>query len=205
VIRFARFENPLMFSTGGLHPLDMSDSHLVRAVQSSDPTCTRVWLQMADVAGVGKTRVERVVIERFGGDPSLNLKSCPAVLLAADPNFTPFGSVFAFSARVIDSAADGIQIDPGRAIALSNCEVSGSAVDGIVMRMRSGGQPASITGCNLQNNLGVGIRNEMAFGQVAATDNWWADATGPNGPTGDGVAGDVDASSPRAAPVVLGY
>jgi hypothetical protein len=92
-----------------------------------------------------------------------------------------------------------------RALALSQCEISGSAGDGLVVVQ--GPLPVSIGGCNLRDNGGVGIRNLTTGGflQVAAQGNWWGDPAGPGGPTGDGVSGDVDAASPLAAPVTLGY
>lgn len=192
LIRFADIENPRYFSVG-IHALGISDTRLVRTVPASAPICPQWLLHLA--AG---TRVERVVVERFGGN------GCPALVVSTDDTYSPPGTTFSISARLLASAGDAIHTSLGRQLVLSNCEISGSAGDGLVS-LEAGVFAPSIGGCSIVDNLGVGVRNEEPIRQVAAQGNWWGDAAGPGGPTGDGVAGDVDASNPSAAPVTLGY
>jgi len=63
----------------------------------------------------------------------------------------------------------------------------------------------TVGGCNIVGNAGVGIRNDNPFVALAAQGNWWGDAGGAAGPTGDGVSGDVDVSNPSATSMTLGY
>jgi len=140
--------------------------------------------------------VERVVVERFGGP------GCPAVQITTDN--TSVGSAFSFGARVMGSRGDAVRVQTlSSAVNISSCEISGSAGDGLVWT--DGPRPLSVFSCNLTDNAGVGIRNQTISGQLMARDNWWGDAAGPGGLNGDGVAGNVDAASPRDAPMLLGY
>lgn len=68
------------------------------------------------------------------------------------------------------------------------CEITGSVGDGVRVEVADG---VRIRNCNIANNAGVGVRN-TAVQSVDARDNWWGDAAGPTGQTGDGVAGNVD-------------
>ncbi|HEU5295138.1 MAG TPA: hypothetical protein VFU71_10130, partial [Burkholderiaceae bacterium] len=146
--------------------------------------------------------VERVVVERFGGP------GCPAVEIV--PDNTPMGSAFSFGARVLGSRGDAVRVQGVRVMGaantlnISSCEISGSAGDGLVWTDDSQ-QQLSVSSCNLTGNAGVGIRNQTISGQLMARDNWWGDAAGPGGLNGDGVAGNVAAAAPLAAPVSLGY
>ena len=75
---------------------------------------------------------------------------------------------------VLNNRRDGIQISP---------EVAGSV---------------EIHETNLVNNE-FGVRNFALF-RVDARRNWWGDPAGPDGPAGDGVSGNVDASEHLTAP-----
>ncbi len=92
---------------------------------------------------------------------------------------------------------------------LSRCEFSGSSRHGIVFGRagESAALPgATVSGCSLVENGGLGIASELAAGQsISAQRNWWGDAAGPAGPAGDGASPGVDASLPLPAPPVLGY
>jgi hypothetical protein len=110
-------------------------------------------------------------------------------------------------ARVIHSAEDGIAIGTASpatpSVLIHDCEVTGSGRHGIYVG--TGGEPeATITGCNLFDNVGNGVQND-ATTAVVATGNWWGSPAGPAGAGGDGVGGNVDAGGPLGAPVVLSY
>ncbi|MBI4337680.1 MAG: right-handed parallel beta-helix repeat-containing protein [Chloroflexi bacterium] len=68
----------------------------------------------------------------------------------------------------------------------------------VVSNTADGVQDLHINYNNILNHAGVGVRNEMAGNPQPPVDahwNWWGDPTGPLGPTGDGIAGNVQWSS----------
>ena len=200
ILRFVDIENPSFFFMGPLHPVQIHDSRVSRLVSNTETGyCPSWYLTFSDGPG-GSSLVERVVVERFGGP------SCaqPAVRIVGADALTPVESAFSFGARVLGSGGDGVHVSSSRAgnISFGSCEIYGSAGDGLVWL---GGRPVSVSGCNITGNTGVGMRNRASIGQLMARSNWWGDAAGPDGPAGDGVAGDVDAAVPLAAPVSLRY
>jgi hypothetical protein len=57
-----------------------------------------------------------------------------------------------------------------------------------------------INDCNIHGNAGVGLRN-LAAAPVDARNNWWGDPLGPDGPDGDGIAGNIEFQPFRVQPV----
>ena len=51
------------------------------------------------------------------------------------------------------------------------------------------------------DNTGVGVSNSTASITINAEYNWWGDASGPNGPLGDGVSNYVDYDPYRDSPI----
>jgi hypothetical protein len=197
VLSFVDIENPRQVLVGGNHPLDISDSRLTRAAQASGSDCSQWSLQLTDSTG-GATRVNRVVVDRFGG------VRCPALLIGIDST-SAFGSSFTITARILRSAGDAVHVDPTtHPLVFSSCEISGGSADGLVSA-QGGTLAPTVGGCNIVGNAGVGIRNDNPFVALAAQGNWWGDAGGAAGPTGDGVSGDVDVSNPSATSMTLGY
>ena len=121
---------------------------------------------------------DRLMIHSFGGGP---------IVVEGTVKNSPYG--------------EGIFIN-GSGVTLIRCEVSGSSGPGLL----TAGDANTITvnSCNFFENGGVGVSNG-ALNTLDATGNWWGDPAGPNGPNGDGVAGNVDISGALASPAILGY
>lgn len=84
-------------------------------------------------------------------------------------------------------------------VQVASCEVRDAGWAGIQMFYET-----TVHDCNLVNNAGPGIDN--MFGTTAdVTDVWWGDTAGPNGPNGDGAAGDLNYTPWRTTPFVLPY
>jgi len=93
----------------------------------------------------------------------------------------------------------GVGLEIGYNAQVLSCEVRDSGGDGIVVI--SGNE---VHNCNLVNNAGYGI--STVFGDsVNVENNWWGDAAGPNGPSGDGVGATLDYTPWRTTPYVLPY
>lgn len=101
------------------------------------------------------------------------------------------------STLIRGSAGAGLEIwGPAR---IRSCEIRESAGDGIVMFWA-----VEVDNCNLVDNAGVGIANQV--GSTAdVTNNWWGDAAGPTGTSGDGASGPLTVSPWRTTPYVLPY
>jgi hypothetical protein len=102
------------------------------------------------------------------------------------------------NARIEQSLVDGVVVD-GDDVSIDGCTITTSAQHGI--RVLAGAP--HIRSCNIVANAGDGIHN-AGSGQVDAVLNWWGDATGPLGPDGDGVHGNVVYEPFLAAPVAEG-
>lgn len=89
------------------------------------------------------------------------------------------------NAHIEQSLVDGIVVD-GDDVSIEGCTVTTSAQHGI----RVLGGASVIRSCNLVANAGDGVHN-AGTAPVDAMLNWWGDATGPLGPDGDGVHGNV--------------
>jgi hypothetical protein len=97
------------------------------------------------------------------------------------------------------SSGEGVSIRNG-AVQVISCEVRNSVEEGIVM-----GVAAPVHNCNLVGNGGAGIRNKDTSATAATDNNWWGDAAGPTGPSGDGVLGLQVYTPWFTAPYVLPY
>ena len=114
-------------------------------------------------------RAERITVRRTSGTTTVVTRDS-----ANNPVFS--------SPRV---AAVGIN---GNNITLTGCEIVDNAGDGIVVLA---GANVSVHDCNIERNGGIGLNNR-SNSLVDARSNWWGDPGGPQGPSGDGVFGNVD-------------
>jgi len=88
-------------------------------------------------------------------------------------------------AHVAQARRDGVLIN-GADVTISGCTSTGNVRHGIQV---TDGAPV-IRDCNLFANDGMGVSN-AGTGSVDAVQNWWGDAGGPLGPSGDGFEGAV--------------
>ncbi|HEX5871831.1 MAG TPA: right-handed parallel beta-helix repeat-containing protein, partial [Longimicrobium sp.] len=96
------------------------------------------------------------------------------------------------------SSGEGLSLRHGN-VQVVSCEVRNSVEEGIIL-----GAAVPVHNCNVVSNGGVGIRNKDTT--AAATDgNWWGDAAGPTGPSGDGAAGLQNYTPWLTSPYVLPY
>jgi len=107
-----------------------------------------------------------------------------------------------FAGRVTASGGAGISI-VGSGVQLTNCETTANAGAGIDIDITAFSDVApSIHNCNVHSNGAAEIRNLSPTDTVDATQNWWGTSSGA---AGNDLSGLVNASSPLATPVVLGY
>jgi hypothetical protein len=185
------------------HPIIVEDTLMRRVVPAAYADhCAVFSIEQHAVGGLDPSSVRRTVIDGLGdsggGDDYF---ACPALNIRIANSFPLNVSV-----RVINSRGRGVffnneGLGPADLNFLYDCEISGSVFDGLGAYVFA---PFQVIGCNIFGNLGPGVIN---FGELPleARDNWWGDPVGPQGPNGDGVLGDVDARSPLAAPMDLGY
>lgn len=162
-------------------------------------TSARDPLACAQVAGSSLLRVQ---ISGYGS------QECAALHLAAipDPYYVATATV---SARILDSVGDGVLLAGSLAdFSFTDCEIASSMRHGIVVPVPASGFSAPnsvlVQGCNLFGNGGNAIHNQSTT-KVTASGNWWGDPAGPSGANGDGIFGDVDAGSPSATALTLGW
>lgn len=167
--------------------------------------CPTVRWVLPPPATAGDSAVRRSVFDGFGGgpgcfgDPAGVSFEVPAAL-AAEP--------MPFQARVLRSAGDGVRLTgkATAAVALSNCEIAGSARDGLVVDDTGTAAPAAVSGCNFTGNARFAVRNaRVAAPTVDARGNWWGDPAGAPTAGGNAVSAGVDADNPAVEPFVLGY
>lgn len=103
------------------------------------------------------------------------------------------------STLIRGSSEDGVQIDAST-VQVVSCEVRGSVSHGI--RVWSSSAGTEIRNCNLVDNGGDGV---STFQATDAESNWWGDAAGPTGTSGDGVDFSVDYTPWLTSPYVLPY
>jgi hypothetical protein len=84
-------------------------------------------------------------------------------------------------------------------VQIVSCEVRDGSDAGIVMQ-----SAVAVHDCNLVNNAWPGIMN-LSQDTADVTGNWWGDAAGPTGPSGDGVSGPLSYTPWRTTPFVLPY
>jgi len=133
----------------------------------------------SEYSRISRSRVDTTLVDK------------PAVVLAGWESMLE-------STLIRGSAGAGLSVDAGNAI-VRQCEIRESASDGI---FNWGAAP--VHDCNLIQNAGVGI-NDPYYGSSNVENNWWGDAAGPTGLSGDGVSGTVDYTPWRTTPYVLPY
>jgi hypothetical protein len=114
----------------------------------------------------------------------------PAVTLGADTKLE--------GTTVRRSVARGVHLAASN-VGIMTCEVAASASDGVYLATGTG---VTINNCNLVNNAGLGVNN-VSGTLIDATNNWWGDAAGPTGPSGDGVSANVTYIPFLTSPVTL--
>jgi hypothetical protein len=204
LLRYVQADN--LYLTAENQALQIEDSRFVTnpGVRQSQP-CMRVSLKTTASASVSAAMVvRRSVFDGYGGA----LASCePAVLLDAQNQSASSPAIF--EARVANAVADGVavrSVEGAPTWAIKNCDISQNGGAGIVFDGSASKPGAVVTGCSLSRNKGPGVTNKRSATYVVnAAGNWWGDAAGPGGPAGGGLSAGVDATSPLAAPLTLGY
>lgn len=202
--------NNLQSLTATDHELLVEDSRFSVNPALRNPTfCARTWLRStaAAAADLVPTAIRRSSFDGHGGA----LLGCEASLQLDTQSVLPSGPHL-LQARVRGGLGDGVAMPAvlgAPAWALSQCDLRGNGRDGLRINTGTGTASlpsATVTGCILQDNGGLGINSLLSAGNsVLAQRNWWGDAAGPAGLRGDGVSAGVDASLPLAAPPELGY
>lgn len=85
-------------------------------------------------------------------------------------------------------------------VTLQECVISGNSGVGVYVGSVTGTQIGS---CNLTSNTGLAVNGGGVA--VDARSNWWGTAAGPTVGGPNGVSATVDASSPRAGVIDVGY
>jgi hypothetical protein len=198
-LEFVVVENARNVIISNSHPVRMNKSLLKRTLPASAPGFAQFQVALFDGGGLDSTRLDTVFVDGYGAPTNPNIGVVtPAVNLSAS-NLSRFGSSFSLSLIVRNSLGEGIEMNTGGwQVGFLNCEISGNLGNGVIVR--TGSDKVSFSNCNFIDNAGAGILNQ-SFQPVVAQNNWWDDAAGPAGAHGDGVLGDVDASSPLAAAV----
>jgi hypothetical protein len=107
------------------------------------------------------------------------------------------------STLIRTSSEDGVRVF-GSDVQIVSCEVRGSVGNGISIYSAYSG--AEVGNCNLVDNGGDGIYAGYPFTpSVDAEGNWWGDAAGPAGTSGDGAGAFVDYTPWLTAPYTLPY
>lgn len=115
----------------------------------------------------------------------------PAVRLAADAVLE--------STLIRGSSSSGVEVNSA-AVQVQSCEVRGSVYDGILLWTA-----VAIHNCNLVDNGIYGVNDADVHADPDATNNWWGDAAGPYGPSGDGASSTVIYTPWLTAPYTLPY
>jgi len=208
VLRHAVIENASGIDVAG-HPVIIEDTVMRRVLPGSrDDRCTTFSIRQHTVDGVEPSRVSRTVIDGLGQVGGWDWwELCPAVLVRRSASTAPL----VLGLRVLNSRGSAVLLhDPGGPITagpvqFAQCEISGSADGGLLVADGQATWPAPrISSCNIFGNRGMGLLN-WGFAPLDARNNWWGDPAGTSGPKADLVSPMVDASSPLAAPVDLGY
>jgi hypothetical protein len=114
----------------------------------------------------------------------------PAVTLAASAKIE--------STLIRAAAGTGLLLTSPLAL-VGSCEIREG--DGVGIEMYS---PVAVHGCNLVDNVGVGISN-LSGSNADVKNNWWGSAGGPAGAGGDGMSGALVFSPWSTVPFVLPY
>jgi hypothetical protein len=218
VLRHTVIENPLAVDVAA-HPIIVEDTLIRRdsSVSRQDSSgagvggCARLAIRQHRLGGIAPSRVVRTIVDGLGSTPGAwdYGYGCPALDIQISDETPPL----VVSARVINSWGPGVGITvrgPAKDVSqtlLTDCEISGSAEVGLFVDAdASADSLPRLTSCNVFGNAQQGVvGGSNTAMQLDARGNWWGDPAGPLGPAGDRVAGNVDASSPLAAPLQLGY
>lgn len=205
-LKFLMATNLRQFAVRNHHLLLEDSRFVIDPALHTASSCAQ--LSLLQEGAQAPSRLLRSRFEGYGGltagcDSALRLETRSAP--AAGPN--------QLQVRVLGSRGDGLFITAQQsgapAWALSECEFSGSTRHGIAFGGATAALAlpgATVSGCALTNNGGLGIASQLAAGQaIAAQRNWWGDPAGPEGPAGDGVSPGIDASLPLASPPILGH
>ncbi len=178
ILSDARLENVTLYSLES-HPVRLQRVTAVGGSCSYAPNCVNAFTLGSSGSRISDSQIT-------GGGSASGL---PALILAGD-------SIIVERSSVRSSLSHGI-VTQGNNLLITQCEISNNRGDGI--------QVASlvrINDCNIEHNTGVGVSN-TAPAAVDATRNWWGDPSGPLGPMGDGVSGNVQFNPLRIQPVVI--
>ncbi len=209
VIKHAVIENALDIKVPG-HPIVIEDAVMRRVAPASRmDQCTNFSIRQHAIAKVEPSRVLRTVVDGLGGSGGWEWDDlCPAVRVGKTVTAAPL----VLGMRVVNARGDGVHVyDPTYAptaglVQLTQCEISGSAYAGLTVVDVANAATAGVvlSACNIFGNIGAGAF-EWGQARLDARGNWWGDPTGPEGPQGDGVSGNVDTSNPLTSSVTLGY
>jgi hypothetical protein len=174
--------------------------------------CATVTFSSVDnLSATAPSVVRRTLFDGYGGGAT-SPANCDAGV-RFDNKVASVAGPSIFEARVRNAPGDGVKVismNGTPAWLLQNCDITQNGRDGIVFdgstSNPSNNPGATVAGCSITNNIGLGVNNKRSAAYtVNARGNWWGDAAGPGGPTGDGVSAGVEASAPLTAPPALGY
>jgi hypothetical protein len=132
------------------------------------------------------SRIARVRSARGGSLPS------PDSVQAA----VTLGSSTRMEHTLLEDARYDAVLVTGDDVVISNCTIRGSAGHGVRVEQGS----ARVEHCNLEANTGDGVHN-VTTNIIDARYNWWGDAAGPLGASGDGVSANVLSEPYATAPL----
>lgn len=184
------------------HPLAIEDSRFAAAGASA---CGQVDWQVGS-GPMGGSGAWRSVFDGYGR----HVGGCPGPAVRIEFGGRPPDlPTLPFEARVLNAGGDAVRVGGSVApfVGFANCEIAGSAQNGLVVGADGRGAAAvTVSGCNFSGNVGFALRNERADGSgIVARGNWWGDPAGPPATGPNAVSPSVDTAAPAAAPFVLGY
>lgn len=163
----------------------------------SDPALSASDAHPVDIDSAVFRRTGSAVMLRAAGS-RLRRTRVDTTLSAYAPAVTLDGDVLMESTLVRVSSAWGVWISSPDA-RVTSCEIRGSVLEGILLVAA-----VEVHNCNLVDNVGDGIENADVV-SADVENNWWGDAAGPTGASGDGAAGLLDYTPWRTTPYVLPY
>lgn len=190
------------FGWGGIRLYDVpsSISYLTNArVEHVNVYNTAVQTDASHPVAIDSTvfyRVGRAAVLQSGS--RISRTRVDTTLQAYAPAVDLHGTAKLVSTLIRGSSGFGLAVWSA-AVQVSECEVRESVAEGIRLYAL-----AEVHDCNLVDNGGDGVVNLTGW-TADVEDNWWGDAAGPFGTTGDGVSGAADYTPWRTAPYALPY